>query len=175
MGKNEGYSVKREIINAVMKLMTKKSYMDITVTDIINTTQVARASFYRNFNSINDVIEIIADEMSNELIEDVFPTLHSSDERKWREYLFNHFYHFTRKQRQMGRMHPQNMDVLFSRMDDKITQKEEKFSSATIRDKYLAVCKIGLVNSITKKWLDSGMKETPEEMIDYIMSFITLF
>lgn len=175
MGKNEGYSVKREIINAVMKLMTKKSYMDITVTDIINTAQVARASFYRNFNSINDVIEIIADEMSNELIEDVFPTLHSSDERKWREYLFNHFYRFTRKQRQMGRMHPQNMDVLFSRMDDKITQKEEKFSSATIRDKYLAVGKIGLVNSITKKWLDSGMKETPEEMIDYIMSFITLF
>lgn len=175
MGKNEGYSVKREIINAVMKLMTKKSYMDITVTNIINTAQVARASFYRNFNSINDVIEIIADEMSNELIEDVFPVLHSSDERKWREYLFNHFYSFTRTQRQMGKFHPQNMDVLFSRIDDKITQKAEKFSSATIRDKYLSVGKIGLVNGITKKWMHNGMQETPEEMIDYIMSFITLF
>ena len=163
MGKNEGYSVKREIINAVMKLMTKKSYMDITVTNIINTAQVARASFYRNFNSINDVIEIF------------FPFLHSSDERKWREYLFNHFYSFTRTQRQMGKFHPQNMDVLFSRIDDKITQKAEKFSSATIRDKYLSVGKIGLVNGITKKWMHNGMQETPEEMIDYIMSFITLF
>lgn len=175
MTNKETYSVRREIINAVMKLMTEKPYMDITVTDIINTAQVARASFYRNFNSINDVIEIITDEISNELIEDVFPVLHSSDERKWREYLFNHFYRFTRKQRQMGKIHPQNMDVLFSRMDDKIKQKEDKFSSATIRDKYMAVGKIGLVNSITRKWMDNGMQETPEEMIDYIMSFITLF
>ena len=67
------------------------------------------------------------------------------------------------------------MDVLFSRIDDKITQKAEKFSSATIRDKYLSVGKIGLVNGITKKWMNDGMQETPEEMIDYIMSFITLF
>lgn len=175
MANKETYSVRREIINAVMELMAEKSYMDITVTNIINTAQVARASFYRNFNSINDVIEIIADEMSNELIEDVFPVLHSSDERKWREYLFNHFYSFTRTQRQMGKFHPQNMDVLFSRIDDKITQKAEKFSSATIRDKYLPIGKIGLVNGITKKWMNNGMQETPEEMIDYIMSFITLF
>lgn len=175
MTNKETYSVRREIINAVMKLMTEKSYMDITVTDIINTAKVARASFYRNFNSINDVIDVIADEISDELIENVFPTLHSSDERKWREFLFNHFYRFTRKQRQIGKIHPQNMDVLFSRMDDKINQKEEKFSSSAIRDKYLAAGKIGLVNGITKKWMDNGMQETPEEMIDYIMSFITLF
>ncbi len=35
--------------------------------------------------------------------------------------------------------------------------------------------KIGLINNITKKWVDSGMKETPVEMIDYIMSFILSF
>ena len=32
-----------------------------------------------------------------------------------------------------------------------------------------------IINNITKKWMDNGMKETPEEMIDYIMSFITSF
>lgn len=32
--------------------------------------------------------------------------------------------------------------------------------------------KMGLVNSVTKKWLDNGMQETSEEMTDYIMSFI---
>ena len=48
-------------------------------------------------------------------------------------------------------------------------------SSGTIRDKYLAVGKIGLIHNITKKWINTGEKETPEEMIDYIMSVITLF
>lgn len=172
MENRDSYSVKREIVNAVMELMAEKSYMEITVTDIINTAQVARASFYRNFNSINDVIDVIANEMSDELIGDVLPTLYCDDERKWREFLFNHFYRFTRKQRQMKKLHPQNMNVIFARMDSKIRRKEAEYSTDTIRDKYLVACKIGLINSITKKWMDGGMQETPEEMIDYIMSFI---
>ena len=63
MKKNEGYSVKREIKDSVMQLMAEKLYMDITVTDIVTRAGVARASFYRNFNSINDVIDAISDEM----------------------------------------------------------------------------------------------------------------
>ena len=47
--------------------------MDITVTDIVTRAGVARASFYINFNSINDVIDAISDEMSSELIEDISP------------------------------------------------------------------------------------------------------
>lgn len=172
MENKESHSVKREIVNAVIELMVEKSYMDITVTDIINTAQVARASFYRNFNSINDVIDVIANEMSDELIGDVLPTLYCDDERQWREFLFNHFYRFTRKQRQMKKLHPQNMNVIFARMDKKVHQKESEYPSDTIRDKYLVSCKIGAINSITRRWMDSGMQETLEEMIDYIMSFI---
>ena len=172
MPKNESYSVKHEITDAVMQSMAEKNYMDITVTDIVNKAGVARASFYRNFNSINDVIDTIVDEISDELIEDIFPTLYGSDERNWREFLFNHFYRLTRKQRQIGKIHPQNMNVLFSRMDSKMQQKESNLPTETMRDKYIVIGKIGLINSITKKWMDNGSKETPEEMIDFIMSFI---
>ena len=175
MAKNDGFSVKREIMDAVMELMTEKSYMDITVTDIVNTAGVARASFYRNFGSISDVLDVIADEISNEVIGDVLPTLYSNDERKWREFLFNHFYRFTRKMRQVGKIHPQNMSLIFVRMDGKVRKKEVELRGNTLRDKYLASGKIGLINSITKKWIEEGMQETPEEMIDYIMSFILLF
>ena len=122
--KKESYSVKYEIINAFMKLMTEKSYMDITVTDIINTAQVARASFYRNFSSINDVIDSIVNELSEEFIEDIYPTLNSTDERKWREFLFEYFYRFTRNQEKIAAGNFQNMSVMFSRMDIKMREKE---------------------------------------------------
>lgn len=169
------YSVKREIINAFMELMTKKSYMNITVTDIINEAQVARASFYRNFNSINDVIDTIIDEMSNEFIDDILPTLMCNNERQWREFLFEYFYRFGRNQKKIGFNNPQNISVMFSRMDTKMREKEKEFPYETLRDKYTAFGKFGLINNISKKWMDSGMQETPEEMIDYIMSFITKF
>lgn len=173
MGQNEGYSVKREIKDAVMELMAEKSYMDITVKDIVTRAGVARASFYRNFNSINEVIDAISDELSEELIEDISPILHHCDERKWREFLFNHFYRIARRQKQMKKIRFENMSVIFTRTEDSIQQSASLFCEDTIQDKYLTVGKMGLINSVTKKWVDTGMKETPEEMIDFLMSFIT--
>ena len=171
----EQHSVKEEIIKAVMELMTLKSYMDITVTDIINTAGVARASFYRNFNSISDVLDTIIDQLSEEFIEDVYPTLNSNDERKWREFLFEYFYRFVRNQKKIAAVSSQNVSVLFSRMDNRMRIRESELPNATLRDKYTAFGKLGLINNIAKKWMDSGMKETPEEIIDYIMTFVTLF
>lgn len=175
MKNKDTYSVKREIISAFMELLTEKSYMDITVTDVINKAQVARASFYRNFNSISDVIDTIIDELSDEFVDDIYPVLMNDDERKWREFLFEYFYRFTRNQKKIGFNNPQNVSVMFSRMDAKMRQRETDFPSATLNEKYTAFGKLGLINNIAKKWMDSGMKETPEEMIDYIMTFITKF
>ena len=71
--------------------------MEITVTNIIKKAGVARASFYRNFNSISDVIDALVDGLSDDLIENVFSNLSGTDERKLREFLFNHFYQFLRR------------------------------------------------------------------------------
>ena len=173
MGKTEGYSVKREIKDALMELIAEKQYMDITVTDIVTRAGVARASFYRYFNSINDVIDAISNELSEEMLEDISPVLLRYDERTWREFLFNHFYRIARRQKQMKRIRFENISVIFTRTEDKIQQSASLFSGDTIQDKYLAVGKMGLINSVTKKWVDTGMQETPEEMIDFLMSFIT--
>ena len=175
MAKNEGYSVKQEIKNAVLALMAEKLYMDITVTDIVTRAGVARASFYRNFNSINDVIEAISDELSEELLEDLSLVLHCGDERRWREFLFNHFYRIARRQKQMKSIRFENISVIFTRTEDRIQQSASQSCEDTIQDKYLVVGKMGLINSVTKKWVDTGMQETPEEMIDYLTSFISSF
>ena len=175
MDKNKAFSVKREIMDAFMKLMAEKVYMEITVTDIIKKAGVARASFYRNFNSINDVIDALIDELSDDLIENVLPNLSGTDERKLREFLFNHFYQFLRRKKEMEEVRFENLPVLFNRLDTKIDHWASGLPTDTIQDKYSAVGKMGLINSITRKWMESGAKESPEEMIDYIMSFITLF
>ena len=172
---NESYSVRREIKKAVMDLMAVKSYIDITVTDIVNKAQVARASFYRNYNSIYDVIESIAEEIVNDFVEDVIPVLSGGDERRYRDFLFNYFYGLKKLQKNTLPLRFENLSVLFTELDKKADRKIRTLPAETLKDKYGAVGKIGLINSITKKWLDSGTKETPEEMVDYIMSFIMSF
>ncbi len=175
MAGKENPSVKQMIADALMELMTEKMYMDITVTEIVTAAQVARASFYRNFNSVSDVIDHVIDDLSQEFMEDILPTLICNDERKWRSFLFEYFYRFTRNQKKMTALHSQNASVLFARMDRKMQLLEKKQLDVGISQKYIPFGKMGLINNIAKKWMDDGMHETPEEMINFIMTFITKF
>ena len=53
--------VKLKIARALTKLMDTKAFSDISVTDIITTAGVARASYYRNFHSKEEVLIKITD------------------------------------------------------------------------------------------------------------------
>lgn len=55
--------VKKSITETLMELMQKKSFSDISITEIIRTAGVARASFYRNYNSKEDVLTTLIEDV----------------------------------------------------------------------------------------------------------------
>ncbi len=63
---------------ALATLMREKSFATITVTDLVNSAQVGRATFYRNFDEIEDVLRMGCDQTFQGLI------------RYFKEYLQNH-------------------------------------------------------------------------------------
>lgn len=171
----EKSSVKKRMADAFVDMLSQKSYTDITVTDIVNTAQVARVSFYRNFNSISDVVDYITDELANEFIDKILPVLNSNDENKWREFLFDFINNALNNRRKIEAINLQNTTVLFSHLNTKMQMYVNVNSNKTISDKYTSYVKACLINNVVKKWIDDGMVETPEEIINYLMSFITLF
>ena len=48
--------VKSSITEALLSLMYQKSFSDISITELIQTANVARTSFYRNYESKEDVL-----------------------------------------------------------------------------------------------------------------------
>lgn len=64
--------VKRNIQDALFLLMKKKNFSEITVTDIITEANVARASYYRNFDSKEEIITSYIDRIHNE-VSDLIP------------------------------------------------------------------------------------------------------
>lgn len=48
---------KEFLTEALLRLMEKKSFQDITVTEIAHTAGVSRLTFYRNFDSKLDILE----------------------------------------------------------------------------------------------------------------------
>lgn len=171
----EKSSVKKRMADAFVDMLSQKSYADITVTDIVNTAQVARVSFYRNFNSISDVVDYITDELANEFIDKILPVLNSNDENKWREFLFDFINNALNNRGKIKAINLQNTAVLFSHLNTKMQMYVNVNSNKTISDKYTSYVKACLINNVVKKWIDDGMVETPEEIINYLMSFITLF
>lgn len=175
MHTREKSSVKKRMADAFVDMLSQKSYADITVTDIVNTAQVARVSFYRNFNSISDVVDYITDELANEFIDKILPVLNSNDENKWREFLFDFINNALNNRGKIEAINLQNTAVLFSHLNTKMQMYVNVNSNKTISDKYTSYVKACLINNVVKKWIDDGMVETPEEIINYLMSFITLF
>lgn len=181
MIKQEKPSVKIEIQKAFMQLLLQKAYMDITVSDLVNKAQVARMSFYRNFNSLDDVVESIANDMIKNFNTDIAPVLQENSERKWRELLFEMLYRFTQFQKEFGislkefgKSHTNN-DIIISRMREKIFQNENELSNSTSAEKYVIAGKISLIFCVVGKWALTGMQEDPEEIVNIIMSMIMKF
>ena len=176
MNKRENHSVKSEIENAFLRLMTQKSYLDITVTDIVQEAKVARVSFYRNFSSISEVLDSIADETAEKLDIEFLPLLDTADERKLREYLFNYFYQISLNYKEMWAIRGLNMDLFTKCLGEKIHEKRKATEpeNPAISERYGWAVKLCVLDGVSRKWIADGMKETPEEMIDYVMPIIRM-
>ena len=150
MNKKENHSAKSEIEQAFLRLMTQKSYMDITVTDIVQEANVARVSFYRNFASISEVLDSIADATAEKLNQ------------------------ISLNYKEMWAIRGLNMDLFTKRLGEKIHEKRKAVESADsdISEKYGWVVKLCVLDGVSRRWIMDEMKETPEEIIDYVMPII---
>lgn len=172
MANDKNKPVNTLIKDAFMELMNRKYYMDITVTDVVNEAHVARASFYRNFNSMNDVLTEIIDDMTDNINGTLIPVLSSNDESEWREFLFNFIYDFRAKQKSLMTGYPSNVSIILFRLNEKLSQLRNNLSDEKIDDKYRLPARFGLIVMILKNWVNTGMKESPEELVNYLIKLI---
>ena len=63
--------VKKQITEGLFSLLRKKPFSEITVTDIVKESNVARASYYRNFQNKEEIIESAMDSLRDELMADI--------------------------------------------------------------------------------------------------------
>lgn len=60
------------ICGALLQLISEKPFAEITVTDIQRRSTVSRSTFYRNFDCLTDVLELLCDRGFEELFKDGF-------------------------------------------------------------------------------------------------------
>ena len=164
-------SVIERIADGFLELLTKKQFIEITVSEIVEKAQVARASFYRNFSSTSDVLEYVVDDIVNKIYEIIRPALDNDDKRKWREFIFRFIYLVNESENYYTLLRSQNTSLLLNRFIETATVLVPDKQSGSMNDKYDLIARFSMICGVLIRWKDTGMKETPEEIVDYLMDF----
>lgn len=168
---------KNMIMEALLTLMEEKNYDKITIKDITTKAQLSRRTFYRNFDTKDDVFEllikVLVKEYTDKLIKDNATTL---DE------LANLFFSFwTRKLKLLKLLEKSNLMERLLKYFNKYVPiiheyafKTDSFSSSENRKEAIYMITGGFWN-ILCYWLNEGAEKTPEEMAEAIKEFVDCF
>ena len=155
------------IKDALLDLLLKKQYYQITISDLAKNAGISRMTIYRHFNDIDAVFYYyfsgILATVKNELSTIKNPTI--SDLICVRFQVFKRY--------NLASI-LKNDTQLISMMKIFAEASRKEFSDLlpSIHDDYLASFVSGGIDSITNKWIEDGMIKTPEEMTKKIMMIV---
>ncbi|MFI3173156.1 MAG: hypothetical protein R3Y58_12440 [Eubacteriales bacterium] len=173
MGKTDKITVKILIKEALLELMTEKPYMDITVTDIIKKANVARVSYYRNYCSIDEILDSIVEDKMNKIKNRIQPMLLTNhSEEEWIELLHTIFEHKAMMNDNLTLTRECNRPYLFMKMEARFQEFLFQQEYQTVEEKYRLPAKIGVLNSLAEIWVKTGRKETVDELVDIAYTMI---
>ncbi len=149
------------IVDALFKLLKQYELGDITISQITAEAGVGRNTFYRNFESKEEIFKYSLEQALNEakgaleLIRSPKP----KDFVLWRFRFLKENPEFAvfKKRSELFAIFNQFREYNKSRNVLGFNYKE--------KPKYLQEFNIGGLDSVTARWIEGGMKESPEEML----------
>lgn len=162
--------VKVKVARALVKLMEKQKFSDITITQIVQTAGVARASYYRNFDSKEEILIKVTDDIwydykkrSKELHQEYF----SYDS------ILLAFRYFKTYQKFMLSVCNAGLAYIYLEMLDKHIEEMAGDMPYNDINRYAIYYYSGALYNVFLKWLENDMKERPEVMAEMFYNIIT--
>ncbi len=167
--KEANQRVKDRLFRALINFAERKDWSKLTVTELIDKSGVARASFYRNFKSVEDLIDYGIQRMAqcyHEGMPYADEDFHSREVmlykfRFYKEYagLVLAFHHAKLSTTLLDVITDCEIDACGDMPVDSISKYELYFFSGAFYNMLLC-------------WLENGAKETPEAMADEFLRIV---
>lgn len=155
--------VKVHITRALLQLLNEKSISDITVTEIIAHAGVARASFYRNYSSKESVITTLITDILEQYREGI---QYDGDNYYTYDNIHRSFEYFSRFEKQILDLHRFGYGSLIL---ENLNQFHEEIAGTMPQrsiERYKLYMYIGSLYNTGLVWLQSGRKESVDEIAD---------
>jgi AcrR family transcriptional regulator len=161
--------VKTQITKSLISLMSKKKINDISISEICDKAEVGRASFYRNYDSKEEVIQHHTDALINDWAE----AIEKDPSASIYNFFQSLFQHFQKNQSFYKILYKQNMSsTILAAIRNRLNMNKDLSPSSLYSKAFTAYGIFGWIDV----WFSNGMKETPEELnkiiVDNINSYI---
>lgn len=155
--------VRNQITTALINLMKKENFEDISITQLVKEAKVGRASFYRHFTDSKDVIR----KYLTSLTHDWRSCYDETPEDQRMPLLLNHFY--TNKDFYLTLYSAGLSEMLHECMEEAWNLSSQSNNKIAYLIAWYAGAAFGWIN----EWIKRGMLETPTEMIEYLNNLLT--
>ena len=154
--KREGL-VDEYITEALLMLMKNKDYKDVSITEICEKAGVTRMSFYRNFESKEDILKKWLTAVTDDFLS-ASGISYKNDSN--REYFVKLFTHLKKHKDVCQAMNKAGLIHLVKDQFDRVFLSIHRDEYDDYKSYFLA----GGIYNVFLLWLINGCKETPEEL-----------
>lgn len=154
------------LADALMQCLEEKDFTQINVSDLQRKSGVSRATFYRLFDNIQDVLAYRCQEISDELTIKYQGDSGASDDSFL---LFTLRYLFEHHKLLEAIFKVNRGDILQQALLKNVWFLKKQFPVKDVPDEqfdYLFAASAGILGSILMVWVRHGQKETPEELLE---------
>ncbi len=160
---------KSYIMTSLFELMKEKNYEDITVTEIVKKAGVGRVTYYRNFESKDDIIrQYFKSETEDFLKKQIYKPRTKEDYFDIIKLTFTYFKKNQEFFKLIKKAHLETLYLEFLNENMKINFIENNLSN----NKYLPYMYVGVIFNTSMKWLESDCKESIDSLSKTLFDFI---
>jgi AcrR family transcriptional regulator len=159
---------------ALMELILKTDYDEISVQDIVDAANVGRSTFYAHYTGKDDLLRNGSEWLKGMLVEHRSQSAGPSNALWFSLVMFQHTREWRTLYRAMvsGRAGPIFLDMM-RRMLIEFAREELAVLKPTASEREVAVqFLVGGFMSVLTWWLDRGAKESPEDIDDMFRSLV---
>lgn len=171
---SDNQRVKKQIAESLLSLLVEKTFSEITVTSIVAKAKVARASYYRNFENKEAIIEYVIDNLRHQIMKDI----HYDDDDQI----------YSKKNVQIGfekaltaclvlkfdllTLYDNGFGSLLQQMFNRYIVEFAGNMPASSIDRYKLYFISGAVMNVLIQWLKEGANEPPRKIADICVNYL---
>ena len=151
--------------DGLIRLLKVKRFVEISVTDLVKESHISRASFYRFYNNLEQVLEDIVIDVKYKFTTKILPYIMEKDESGIVRMIKQFFLAVKEKRFQVFETLPENRVIIMSKIEQ--TARYYDDSEKSMAERYLVPVFFSSIITIARTWERYGYIEDPEELANF--------